>query len=390
MKGASALIKKQLIAFSIASVIGIVVLAMTFLRVPESLGIGRYHVTADFSQAAGLYGGAEVTYLGSPIGKVDSLRVDGDHVVADLDLTSDVKVPAGVTAAIHSRSAVGEQYVDLTPAAGSASGSTSGADLAEGSAIPIARTSYPVEIGPVLDNVETLVKNLHQKNLNTLLAATDQGLSGRAGDLQDILDMSTDLIDKAHANLGPTTQLLNDAEPVLATLNSHAGHIAALTHNLDLVTRELRAGNGDLSTLLSTGPGFSQTTTSFVDQLGRELPPLLEQTDPVLAVLQTYNPALAQLLSDYPTALSVVQSVTMPDFSDHFVRLTLANIMNPPECTKGFLPVSKWAGPEVNEPRRTPLVYCAASHSDPRDVRGVRNVPCPNNPARREGDASRC
>ncbi|HWU20003.1 MAG TPA: MCE family protein [Nocardioides sp.] len=386
MKGASALIKKQLIAFSIASVVGIVVLAMTFLRVPESLGIGRYHVTADFSQAAGLYGGAEVTYLGSPIGKVDSLRVDGDHVVADLDLRTDIKVPAGVTAAIHSRSAVGEQYVDLTPAAGS----TTGAYLADGSAIPIARTSYPVEIGPVLDHVEALVKGLHQKNLNTLLAATDQGLRGRAGDLQDILDMSTDLIDKAHANLGPTTRLLEDAGPVLATLNGSSGHIAALTRNLDLVTRELRAGNGDLSTLLATGPGFSQTTTSFVDQLGRQLPPLLQQANPVLAILQTYSPALAQLLSDYPTALSVVQSVTMPNVSDHFVRLTLANIMNPPECTKGFLPVSKWAGPEVNEPRVTPLVYCAASHSDPRDVRGVRNVPCPNNPARREGDASRC
>lgn len=389
MKGASSLVKKQLIAFAIASAVGIVVLAMTFLHVPEALGIGRYHVTADFKQAAGLYTGAEVTYLGDPIGKVDSLQVDGDHVVADLKLSTDVKVPADVTAAIHSRSAVGEQYVDLTPPSSPADGPT-GPSLADGSAIPLARTSYPVEIGPVLDNVEALVKSLHQDKLNSLLHETDRGLTGRAGDLQDILDLSTDLVDKADANLAPTRQLLADAEPVLATVNGHSGNIARLTRNLDSVTAELRAGDGDLRTLLAAGPGFSRTTTGFVDQLGRQLPGLFAQTNPVAQVLALYNPSLAQLFSDYPVALSAVQSVTLQNFSDHVVRLTLANIMDPPECTRGYLPVSKWAGPLENEPRRTPLVYCAASHSDPRDVRGARNIPCPNDPARREADAARC
>lgn len=386
MKGASPLIKKQLVAFALASVIGIVVLAMTFLHVPEALGIGRYHVTADFRQAAGLYTGAEVTYLGSPIGTVDSLTVDGDHVVADLKLTTGVKVPADVTAAIHSRSAVGEQYVDLTPPAGLPTPTS----LTSGSTIPIARTSYPVEIGPVLDNVETLVRSLHQDKLNRLLAETDQGLSGRAGDLQDILDMSSDLVDQADANLAPTRQLLNDAEPVLRTVNGHAGDITRLTRNLDSVTSELRAGDGDLRALLSSGPGFSQTTTQLVDQLGRQLPGLLRVMNPVAQVLSLYNPALAQLLSDYPVALGAVQSVTLANVSDHVVRLSLANIMDPPQCTQGFLPVSRWAGPLENEPRTTPLVYCAASHSDPRDVRGARNIPCPNDPARREAVAARC
>jgi phospholipid/cholesterol/gamma-HCH transport system substrate-binding protein len=177
---------------------------------------------------------------------------------------------------------------------------------------------------------------------------------------------------------------------VLATLNSHVGSINRLTGNLDQVTAELRAGDSDLRTLLATGPQFSQTTTGFLDQLERQLPPLLAQTNPVLATLSTYDPALRQIFSDYPVALGAVQSVTLQNYSDHFVRLTLANIMDPPQCTTGFLPVSKWAGPEENEPRKTPLVYCAASHSDPRDVRGARNIPCPNNPARREAVASLC
>jgi len=89
MKGASSFVKKQLIAFAIASVVGLVLLCMTFLRVPEALGINRYQVQAEFAQAAGLYEGAEVTYLGHPVGKVTSMEVEGDLLVAELTLVSD-------------------------------------------------------------------------------------------------------------------------------------------------------------------------------------------------------------------------------------------------------------------------------------------------------------
>jgi phospholipid/cholesterol/gamma-HCH transport system substrate-binding protein len=385
VKGASSLIKKQLVAFAILSVVGMVVLAMTFLRVPEALGIGRYHVTADFREAAGLYPGAEVTYLGDPVGKVASLKVRGDRVVADLELTDKVKVPDDVTAAIHSRSAVGEQYVALAPVSGDGTSS-----LADGDVIPTARTSYPIEIGPVLDHVESLVRSLDQRKLNALLNETDRGLSGRAGDLQDILDKSSSLIDTADANLAPTKQLLRVAGPVLSMINAHAGPIAGLTHNLDRVTAELRAGDGDVRALLADGPRFSTTTTGFLDQLGRQLPGLFATTNPVLQTLRVYDPSLEQLLSDYPMALGMVQSVTLPTGTDPMVRLTVSNIMDPPECIKGFIPPSRWSSPLDPSPRRTPLVYCSESHSDPRDVRGARNIPCPLDPARREAVAARC
>ena len=96
LKGASPLIKRQLIGFGIASVVGIVVLAMTFLRVPETLGIQRYEVEVEFKQAAGLYEGAEVTYLGHPVGKVKAMDVEGDRLVARLNLTTDTDIPASV------------------------------------------------------------------------------------------------------------------------------------------------------------------------------------------------------------------------------------------------------------------------------------------------------
>lgn len=385
MKGASPFVKKQLVAFAIASVVGIFVLSMTFLRAPEALGIGRYHVQAEFRQGAGLYPGAEVTYLGHPVGKVASMHVDGEKVIADLNLADDVDIPADVSAAIHSRSAVGEQYVDLVPPS-----TANGGVLADGATIPVGRTSFPVEIGPVLDNVYALVQSLDAKKLDTVIDETGKGLSGRAGDLQSILDEGTALIDAADDNFGPTSRLLRDADPLLRTVNTHAGNIERLSANLADVTDQLRAGDADIHNLLGRGPRFAVTTTRFLDQLGDLLPPLFAVTNPIAAELGLYNDHLEQLLSDYPMALSMVQSATLPAYGDHQVRLTLANIDDPPECTQGFLPTSQWTSPFDETPRRTPLVYCTAPHDDPRDVRGARNVPCPNDPARREGDVANC
>ncbi|WP_183093582.1 MCE family protein [Nocardioides stalactiti] len=385
MKGASPLIKKQLIAFGIASVVGIVVLAMTFLRVPETLGFQRYEVDAEFKEAAGLYEGAEVTYLGHPVGKVESLEVEGDHLVARLNLATGTDIPAGVGAEVHSRSAVGEQYVDLVPAG-------DGGDdvLADGDVIPLSRTSVPVEIGPVLDNVYALVQSLDEQELSVLLRETSKGLDWRTGDLQTILDDGASLIRLADANFEQTAALIRGAGPLLSTINGRSANIVRLTSNLQQVTDELRAGDDDIRALLDDGPRFTATTNLLLDDLEVDLPPLLQATNTVSRVLNRYDPYLQQILSDYPLAVATVQSVTLPALDDKAVRLTLANFDDPPECIEGFLPVSEWASPFDLEPRKTPLVFCTAPHDDPRSVRGARNIPCPQDPARREGDAAAC
>jgi len=393
MKGASPFVKKQLIAFAIASVAGIVFLAMTFLRVPEALGINRYEVDVELVQGAGLYEGAEVTYLGHPVGKVTSMTVHGDGLTARLSLVSDTEIPASVRADIHSRSAVGEQYVALSNtdlADGADAAADDGELLADGDTIPVSRTSVPVEIGPVLDNVYALVQSLDADQLQTVLNETSRGLDGRTGDLQTILDDGAQLLALADENFAPTASLIRGTGPLLGTINGHSENVRRLTRNLQQVTAELRAGDDDIRALLADGPRFADTTNGLLDDLEGNLPPLLQDANAIARVLSIFDPNLQQILSDYPLALSYVQSVTVPGLSDHAVRLTIANIDDPPECTEGFLPPSQWTSPFDDSPRPTPLLFCTAPNDDPRAVRGARNIPCPQQPWRREGDVSRC
>jgi len=98
-------------------------------------------------------------------------------------------------------------------------------------------------------------------------------------------------------------------------------------------------------------------------------------------------PGLAQLFSDYPTVLSYVQSVTLQDYHDHQVGLTLSSIMDPPECIKGFVPrgsglrrrtCPRDARRSSTAPRRTPIPgSCAVSATSP-----APRTPCAARPIR--------
>jgi len=380
------LIKKQLVVLGTASVLGTGVLAMTFLRVPEAMGVGRYDVTVQFAEGAGIYDGAQVSYLGHPVGKVTSLGLADEGIEARLQLVDDVSVPANVLAEIHSRSAVGEQYVALVPPGTGASPD----DLGEGAVIPVDRTSFPVEIGPVLDHVNELVQSLPNKDLTTLLDESRQVLDGRDGDLQSILDGGSAILAAADDALPATKKLLRDTEPLLRSVNGTSAHIQSFTSDLAQVTAELRAGDEDLRTLLRTGPAFAAETNALLDDLEVVLPAFLSPLNAVTSVLATYNGHLASVLSTYPEAVAAVQSVTLTELGTHDVRLTLANADNPPACFKGFLPVDQWRSPFETSLIDTPLLYCDEDPADPRNVRGARNIPCPDDPARRAPTPALC
>ncbi|GAB3075004.1 MlaD family protein [Nocardioides zeae] len=398
------LIRRQLAAILVTTIVAALALGGFFLRLPETLKLGRYDVAVDLPVGGGIYDGAEVTYLGDPVGRVRDVVLTDSGVRVTLRLVDDVVIPAGVRAEVRSRSAVGEQYVALSPATSTASTTAStaatgasagdsapdGERLAEGDVIPVERTTIPVAIGPVLDNVDALARSVDAEDLDTVLDEAAAALQGREGALQDILDDGSSLLAQADAAFEPTELLLTDAEPVLTTVAGESENIAALTAQLADLTGQLRAGDADLRVLLQQGPGSLDQMTGLVDDLGALLPGLLPPLTRVTGVLEVWDQHLASLLAEYPAALRAVQSVTLPALGTHDVRLTLANVNRPAECVEGFLPPSEWASPYDLSVRELAYLYCQAPSDDPRGVRGARNLPCPDDPARREGVAAAC
>src|ERR1700710_1186402 len=109
------LTKIQLAIFAVVTVVCVGAMAIFYLHVPAAVGLGAYKVTADFKAGGGLYENANVTYRGVTIGRVESVGLTNDGVVANMRINSGTPVPETVTATVKSVSAVGEQYVDLVP-----------------------------------------------------------------------------------------------------------------------------------------------------------------------------------------------------------------------------------------------------------------------------------
>src|SRR6478735_179302 len=109
------LTKIQLSIFAVITVLTVTEISLFYLHLPAKLGLGSYHITADFVTGGGLYQNANVAYRGVTVGRVESLQLTGNGIDASMRLNSDVKIPSNVTATVKSVSAIGEQYVDLVP-----------------------------------------------------------------------------------------------------------------------------------------------------------------------------------------------------------------------------------------------------------------------------------
>lgn len=111
------LTKIQLVIFAVITAITLTVMAIFYLRLPATFGIGTYGVSADFTAGGGLYKNANVTYRGVAVGRVESVGLSSNGVIAQMRLNSETAIPSNVTATVKSVSAVGEQYIDLVPRA---------------------------------------------------------------------------------------------------------------------------------------------------------------------------------------------------------------------------------------------------------------------------------
>lgn len=225
----SRLIRIQLTIFAFITVVMVSAMAIFYIRVPSWLGIGEYNVTADFEAGGGLYESANVTYRGVTVGRVDSVRLTNTGVDAVMQLNSDVKVPADVTAIIKSVSAIGEQYVDLVPPPGSTSADPV---LANNSRIERDRTQLPQDVAGLLDQANVLISGIDDSRIQDLLRETFRAFNGSGPELSRLLQSSRLFVDQANANWPQTSQLIDQLGPFLDAQIRSGDDIRSLADSL--------------------------------------------------------------------------------------------------------------------------------------------------------------
>jgi phospholipid/cholesterol/gamma-HCH transport system substrate-binding protein len=381
------LVRNQLIIFTIAGVIGIVVMVLGYMQVPTLLGIGHLTVKLELPASGGLYRFSNVTYRGVQVGKVTGvITVGGNHVEATLSLNKSPRIPSALTAQVRSMSAVGEQYVDLQPR------DESGPYLQNGSVIPLGNTVIPQQVGPMLDQLNSLVGSIPQDKFGELLDESFKAFDGAGYDFGSLLDSSAKVTGDLNGVADQTRALIDDSGPLLDSQAQSTDAIRIWAHSLAGVTGQITRDDPQIRTLLQTGPGAADEAAKLLADLKPTLPVLLANLTSIGQIGVTYNPSIEQLLVLLPAYVSAIQSVA-PDNNPTGLALGdfSATVADPPACTVGFLPPSAWRSPEDTTDRDTPDgLYCKLPQDSPIAVRGARNYPCMDHPGKRAPTVQLC
>jgi phospholipid/cholesterol/gamma-HCH transport system substrate-binding protein len=385
-------VKIQLAIFTAIAVVALAVMSLHFVKLPAMLfGVGRYTVRMQLPEAGGLYGTGNVTYRGTEVGQVQTVRLTDTGVEAVLSLKSGIPIPSNLKAEVHSQSAIGESYVELLPRNGTSP------PLKGGDVIPLADTSVPPNINALLSAANTALGAIPHDNLKTVIDESYTAVGGLGPELSRLIMGSSNLAIDARKNLDPLVALIDQAQPVLDSQTHTSDAVAAWASHLATVTTELQTHDEAVAGIVDKGgPAFGEAR-QLIERLQPTLPILLANLVSIGQVALTYQNDIEQLLVIFPMSISAEQAGIMGNFNTkqayhgQYLSFNL-NLNLPPPCLTGFLPAQQQRIPTFEDyPKRAAGdLYCRVPQDSWLNVRGARNTPCETVPGKRAPTVKLC
>jgi phospholipid/cholesterol/gamma-HCH transport system substrate-binding protein len=360
------------IRLAVFAMVGILVIAYTgfhYADLGRFLGLrGYYVVRLDLANGGGIYSAADVTYRGVSVGRVGPMRLTGNGIEVDLDISDSApRIPASLQAAVADLSAVGEQYVDLRPQ------TPGGPYLHSGSVIPERDTELPIPVTSLLNSVNTLATSLPLSSLRELTDELAAGFGGQGSNVASIVSGNAALIHAANATLRQTKALIRDSQEVIDTQVAESSELDSFSQNLLLLARQLDKSNASIGKLVVDGPQAAAQIADLLAETNPGLGDLIANLLTTSEVTLTRGADLDELLSALPAAVSVGSTAVTSKGATFGLALTF---FDPLPCTAGYGGTVFLNGlaTSPDAPLNTGA-YCAKPASSGVDVRGSAHAP---------------
>ena len=258
-----------------AVIAALVLLSMNLGKLPFVNPTTTYH--AEFANADGLTGGADVRVLGISVGSVSSVKVDGDHVAVAFTVKQGVHLGDQSHASIEVATVLGQLYLQVE--------SAGGGRLRGGGTIPVSRTTVPYTLIGALDAFGDFAGQTDLGKLRTSLQTLATSVSG--------------------ISPGEAKAALTGLTDVATTLAGKQQQIGSILTSADAITKTLNANTSALLSLLGEGDTFlklAEQRKTVIDQLLQSTAELGSQ----ISVLITKNGAQLSSVLDSLKAITTV------------------------------------------------------------------------------------
>jgi phospholipid/cholesterol/gamma-HCH transport system substrate-binding protein len=249
-----------------------------------------YTVTATFKDAAGIRSGDDVTVAGLEAGSVGEIRIAREVVEIDLKIKQDVAMPEDSEAEIIIETLLGKKSVDLI--AGEAD-----ADFEDGSAIPLERTTTPIDVQDLNDASVTLMERSDAQALEQLMVEVTDITEGKAGRLRVVIDGLGDVTETLGDRKRELQRLIESLSTLATTFGERDDTIVQLIDRYDVVLANLVDQREELEVLLESTDSASHEVADLIGRNKAELDSTLAHLHEALEVVGDHQLDLAASVS---------------------------------------------------------------------------------------------
>jgi phospholipid/cholesterol/gamma-HCH transport system substrate-binding protein len=226
------------------------------------------------------------------------MEVIDDGVKIELLIKDDYQIPAeGTEARVMFKSAVGEQFVDILPAADQAP------YLENGSEIPVDKTSIPVSTQELLSTLQAVLEGVPPESLKGAIDALGGGLKGRGNELGAIIENSATLAE-AFAESAPNIEgILRSGTKVGDDFLATRDDFEAALEDLVITSALLSDNTGRLQRLMENTNATSDELLALIESAKPELYDAIDRLVAANRLQIGERNNLRQLLHFLPQAL---------------------------------------------------------------------------------------
>jgi phospholipid/cholesterol/gamma-HCH transport system substrate-binding protein len=359
----------------LASVVLILVVTLTGCSLTEPLrpaaaGEDQWRVSAVFDDALNLPTGAPVKVGGVPVGKVVRIAPDDYRARVDMAIDDDTVLRRGSDFRLRYTTALGELYVDVTPA-------RVGARLEDGTLIGERDVFTAPTVEDALSSASLLVNGGSLGQVQTIVGELNTALDGRVGAARGLLTETDRFLVEALRSTREIDRVLRALTGASKLLNHRERTVNRALEDLRPAAKVLTDNTDDLARLLGATDRMAVATDHLVRRTRGDLTTIVRELGPVLDELLAEKDRIVAGLATTDRFARVLDDATPTDYLNLYFLLhidgALGTLPDPPgpggpPDVPGLpdLPI-----PELLDPRIPELPGGSGLPDVPRGLRSV-------------------